>query len=135
MEPVKLSACSNLLSGVKLKQMPGLNQLKQFTSDVEDLGDEVKLRAQRGEKPAKVPFPEGISEEDDSEDFVLGVPDTPADVLKEKEEAIHNISKNIKNPEKIYLEIVLTRGKIESNVSIALILEHLFIYIAKEGGR
>ncbi|MBQ6057139.1 MAG: hypothetical protein IJL34_05655, partial [Treponema sp.] len=66
--------------------MPGLNQLKQFTSDVEDLGDEVKLRAQRGEKPAKVPFPEGISEEDDSEDFVLGVPDTPADVLKEKEE-------------------------------------------------
>ncbi|MBR4449199.1 MAG: tetratricopeptide repeat protein [Treponema sp.] len=67
--------------------MPGLNQLKQFTSDVEDLGDEVKLRAQRGEKPAKVPFPEGISEEDDSEDFVLGVPDTPADVLKEKEEA------------------------------------------------
>jgi DNA polymerase-3 subunit delta' len=56
-------------------------------------------------------------------------------VLKEKEETIHTISKNIKNPEKIYLEIVLTRGKIESNVSIALILEHLFIYIAKEGGR
>jgi Tfp pilus assembly protein PilF len=76
-----------LLSGVKLKQMPGLNQLKQFTSDVEDLGDEVKLRAQRGEKPAKVPLPEGISEADDSEDFVLGVPDTPADVLKENEEA------------------------------------------------
>lgn len=57
--------------------MPGLNQLKKFASNIKDLGDEVKIRAQRGEKPAVVPFPEGISEEDDSEDFVLGVPDSP----------------------------------------------------------
>ncbi len=56
--------------------MPGLNQLKKFANDMLNIGDEVKIRAQRGEKPAVVPFPEGISEEDDSEDFVLGLPES-----------------------------------------------------------
>ncbi len=56
--------------------MPGLNQLKKFANDMLTIGDEVKIRAQRGEKPAVVPLPEGISEEDDSEDFVLGLPDS-----------------------------------------------------------
>ncbi len=55
--------------------MPGLNQLKKFSDDVKDLGDESKIRLQRGEKPVVIPLPEGISEEDDSEDFVLGLPD------------------------------------------------------------
>ena len=59
--------------------MPGLNQLKKFTNDMLNIGDEVKIRAQRGEKPAVVPLPEGISEEDDSEDFVLGLPDSSKD--------------------------------------------------------
>ncbi|WP_296668000.1 periplasmic flagellar collar protein FlcA [Treponema sp. UBA785] len=59
--------------------MPGLNQLKKFASDMQNVGDEVKIRAQRGEKPAVVPFPEGISEEDDSEDFVLGLPEKTDD--------------------------------------------------------
>lgn len=52
-----------------------------------NIGDEVKIRAQRGEKPAVVSLPEGISEEDDSEDFVLGLPEQtaeePADVPSE----------------------------------------------------
>ncbi|MBQ7881771.1 MAG: hypothetical protein IJ312_03565 [Treponema sp.] len=55
--------------------MPGLNQLRKFSNDIKNLGDEVKIRAQRGEKPAVVPLPEGISEADDSEDFVLGLPE------------------------------------------------------------
>jgi hypothetical protein len=55
--------------------MPGLNQLKQFSKDIKNLGDEVNIRAQRGEKPAEVPIPEGISAADDSEDFVLGMPE------------------------------------------------------------
>lgn len=59
--------------------MPGLNQLKKFANDMLNIGDEVKIRAQRGEKPAVVPFPEGISEEDDSEDFVLGLPESSKD--------------------------------------------------------
>ncbi len=57
--------------------MPGLSQLKQFNKDIQSLGDEVTLRAQRGEKPVVVPIPKGITIEDDSEDFVLGMPDNP----------------------------------------------------------
>jgi len=56
--------------------MPGLNQLKAFSLKVKDLGDEINIRAQRGEKPAELPLPEGISEADDSEEFVLGLPET-----------------------------------------------------------
>ena len=54
--------------------MPGLNQLKQFTEDIRDIGDEIKIRAQRGEKPATIPLPQGISEADDSDDFIIGLP-------------------------------------------------------------
>lgn len=55
--------------------MPGLNQLKQFSEDIREVGDEVKIRAQRGEKVPVIPLPQGISEEDDSEDFIIGLPE------------------------------------------------------------
>ncbi|MCR4822199.1 MAG: tetratricopeptide repeat protein [Treponema sp.] len=55
--------------------MPGLNQLKQFSEDIRAVGDEVKIRAQRGEKLPIIPLPGGISEEDDSNDFLIGLPD------------------------------------------------------------
>ncbi|MBQ5383683.1 MAG: hypothetical protein IIU46_04410 [Treponema sp.] len=61
--------------------MPGLSQLKQFTSDILNLGDEVKIRAARGEKPVTVPIPKDITIDDDSEDFRLGMPQ-----LSEEEE-------------------------------------------------
>lgn len=54
--------------------MPGLNQLKQFSSDIESLGDEVRIRTARGEKPSALPLPQGISEADDSDDFIGGLP-------------------------------------------------------------
>lgn len=54
--------------------MPGLNQLKQLNSDVLNLGNEVKVRSARGEKPVIAPLPQGIPDEDDSEDFRLGLP-------------------------------------------------------------
>ena len=57
--------------------MPGLSQLKQFNKDIQSLGDEITLRAQRGEKPIVIPIPKGITIEDDSEEFVLGMPDNP----------------------------------------------------------
>ena len=44
-----------------------------------------------------------------------------------------NLSKSLKDIEKSYLEIMLCRGKIESNISIGLLLEHIFIYIIKGG--
>ncbi len=54
--------------------MPGLDQLKQFSEDVANLGNELTIREERGEPIIRVPFPVNISEEDDSDDFVLGMP-------------------------------------------------------------
>ncbi len=55
--------------------MPGLDQLKKFNSDMLNLGDEVKIRSTRGEKPVLVPIPKGVSAENDSEDFRFGMPE------------------------------------------------------------
>ncbi|MBQ9238524.1 MAG: hypothetical protein IJ191_04305, partial [Treponema sp.] len=59
--------------------MPGLSQLKQFNSDVLSIGDEARLRAARGEQPVRVPIPRGVADVDDSEEFVLGIPDADDD--------------------------------------------------------
>ena len=53
--------------------------------------------------------------------------------LEISRKSLQKISKSINNIDKIYLEIMLSRGKIESNVSISLLLEHLFISIVKGG--
>ena len=58
--------------------MPGLNQLKQFNKDILSLGDEPNLRAARGEQPVRFPIPKSIEDRDDSEDFVLGMPEIEA---------------------------------------------------------
>lgn len=55
--------------------MPGLSQLKQFNTDILALGKETENRASRGEKPVVVPLPKSIKDIDDSEDFVLGMPE------------------------------------------------------------
>ena len=57
--------------------MPGLSQLKQFNKDILSLGDEITLRAARGEKPVKVPIPATVKDVNDSEDFVIGMPENP----------------------------------------------------------
>ena len=54
--------------------MPGLNQLKQFNADILTLGDEVKIRSARGEKPVTVKIPKKITVADDSADFAEGMP-------------------------------------------------------------
>ena len=61
--------------------MPGLSQLKQFSSDLLSLGDETNLRAIRGEKPVKIEIPKEIEDKNDSEDFVLGMPEIEAEVV------------------------------------------------------
>ena len=42
--------------------MPGLSQLKKFSSDLLSLGDEINLRAIRGEKPVKIEIPNDIED-------------------------------------------------------------------------
>lgn len=54
--------------------MPGLDQLRQFSEDVAKLGNELTIREERGEPLVQVPLPVDISEEDDSDDFALGMP-------------------------------------------------------------
>ena len=54
--------------------MPGLNQLKQFISDIRDLGNESEIRQQRGEKVSDIDLPDTY-EEDDSEEFLIGLPE------------------------------------------------------------
>jgi len=58
--------------------MPGLSQLKQFNSDILSLGDEITVRASRGESPVKVPIPKEVKDVNDSEEFVLGMPEIEA---------------------------------------------------------
>ena len=56
--------------------MPGLSQLKKFNSDILSLGNEVHARTSRGEKPIIIPIPKTVRDVDDSEDFVLGMPES-----------------------------------------------------------
>ncbi|MBQ1710315.1 MAG: tetratricopeptide repeat protein, partial [Treponema sp.] len=60
--------------------MPGLSQLKQFNKDLLAIGDEVTIRASRGEKPVEVHIPKEVEDKNDSEDFVLGMPEIEAEV-------------------------------------------------------
>ncbi len=64
--------------------MPGLKQLKQFSSDVLNLGDELKVRATRSEKPAIAVLSPDTPDIDDSQDFVLGLPEE-ADAVPESD--------------------------------------------------
>ena len=55
-------------------------------------------------------------------------------VIEGTKEQIDTLSKKYKNVSSIYLEIMLSRGQIEDNVNLSLLLQHIFIYIRKEGG-
>ena len=48
---------------------------------------------------------------------------------------IETLSNKLENIEEYYLEILLTRGKIELNVSIPLLIEHIYIYIQQGGNK
>src|SRR5574344_1136055 len=67
--------------------MPGLNQLKQFSTDILTLGDEQKIRAARGEVPSTLPIPSDVEDRDDSEDFALGMPSVSEEELAQAEAA------------------------------------------------
>ncbi len=50
-------------------------------------------------------------------------------IIESQKYLFDSLAKKLKNVDSIYKEIMLTRGKIELNVNIALLLEHIFIYI------
>lgn len=70
--------------------MPGFSQLKKLSEQVLKLGNEINVRAERGEKATPYPVPESIPDVDDSEDFVTGMPKkpkTPEQIAQEEAEA------------------------------------------------
>lgn len=71
--------------------MPGLSQLKKFSSDVLSMGDEIRLRALRGERPVVVPIPKDVQDINDAEDFILGIPE------EENEEDVIETPANTEN--------------------------------------
>lgn len=91
--------------------MPGLSQLKQFNKDILAIGDEPSLRASRGEHPVRVPIPKTIKDINDSNDFVLGMPenelevvDTPvdndlSDIINPNADSTSNIDSSSKDSE------------------------------------
>ena len=54
--------------------MPGMKQLKKFSDDITQLGNELIRRQEKGETFPRVNFPTGISDADDSDDFLFGLP-------------------------------------------------------------
>ena len=75
--------------------MPGLNQLKKFSEDVANLGNELNIREERGEAPVQVALPD-VPETDDSNDFVLGMPDVESSKEEKTEDTstITSVSQN-----------------------------------------
>ena len=65
--------------------MPGLSQLKKFNADILSLGNEPALRASRGEKPVTVPIPKGLKDVNDSDDFLMGMPEPVENVASENQ--------------------------------------------------
>lgn len=65
--------------------MPGLSQLRRLSEDVLRLGNEPKLRAERGEKPVLAVIPPTVEDIDDSEDFVLGMPEKDVPEVSDEE--------------------------------------------------
>ena len=63
--------------------MPGLSQLKKFSQNLLSIGDEVIIRSSRGEKPVRVKIPKDIVDADDSEEFMLGMPEIASEVESE----------------------------------------------------
>ena len=56
--------------------MPGKEQLKQFSEDVLKLGNELEIRAERGEQPSVVHITDDMPDVNDADDFVLGMPES-----------------------------------------------------------
>lgn len=70
--------------------MPGLNQLKKFTSDIRNIGNEIKIRSERGEPIEQISLPSNISEADDSEDFIFGLPTPETLAITQKKDSLED---------------------------------------------
>lgn len=84
--------------------MPGLNQLKKFSNDIKVLGNEVEKRTERGEPIVQYPLPQNVPEDDDSADFIFGLPTDETMAITQKDDSpnleeltTNNINANANN--------------------------------------
>ncbi|MGL5957634.1 MAG: periplasmic-type flagellar collar protein FlcA, partial [Phocaeicola sp.] len=76
--------------------MPGLNQLKEFSKELLSLGDETTIRKKRGEPVRKIKLPRGVSQRDDSDDFLLGLlPDENAALAEKNAPTVDEASNEV----------------------------------------
>lgn len=79
--------------------MPGLEQLKKFSTDMTSVGNEGTVRASRGEPYVSIPIPSDAQDMDDSDDFILGMPieQTSPENEQKGESSTDNASSDIDN--------------------------------------
>ncbi len=59
--------------------MPSLENLKKFSQDISQVGDELKIRQEKGSTSPEVQIPANVPLEDDSYDFEFGLPEVEKD--------------------------------------------------------
>ena len=99
--------------------MPGLKQLKKFAQDIDALGNEANRRVEKSETLPIVDFPTNISEADDSEEFIFGLPEQSDSNASENidTDSSSEIDTNIDSQDDVDVEALLASVAQEKSTS------------------
>ena len=99
--------------------MPGLKQLKKFAQDIDALGNEANRRVEKSETLPIVDFPTNISEADDSEEFIFGLPEQSDSNASENidTDSSSEIDTNIASQDDVDVEALLASVAQEKSTS------------------
>ncbi len=67
--------------------MPGIDNLKEFSNDITQVGDEVAIRQKNGTTMPEVSIPDNVPQQDDSLDFEFGLPEPDRDYEIENDDS------------------------------------------------
>ena len=103
----------------KINEMPGLKQLKKFALDIDALGNEANRRVEKSETLPIVDFPTNISEADDSEEFIFGLPEQSDSNASENidTDSSSEIDTNIDSQDDVDVEALLASVAQEKSTS------------------
>ena len=103
----------------KINEMPGLKQLKKFAQDIDALGNEANRRVEKSETLPIVDFPTNISEADDSEEFIFGLPEQSDSNASENidTDSSSEIDTNIDSQDDVDVEALLASVAQEKSTS------------------
>ena len=102
--------------------MPGLKQLKKFAQDIDALGNEANRRVEKSETLPIVDFPTNISEADDSEEFIFGLPEQSDSNASENidTDSSSEIDTNIDSQDDVDVEALLASVAQEKSTTSAV---------------